>query len=78
MEPKSTKVDNQQTVPQQHSWLDWIRLDDSFESRERFGEGVPANMARTSPFPRDSRGIFREYATTIIDQKLGHKDSFHV
>ena len=33
------------------------------ESRERFGEGVPAQIAGTYRFSGNSRGILREYAT---------------
>ena len=35
------------------------------ESRERFGEGVPAQIAGTYRFPGNSRGIPREYATKL-------------
>ena len=46
-------------------WWDWMV---PLESRERFGEGVPAQIAGTYRFPGNSRGIPREYATKTYVQ----------
>ena len=53
MEPKSAKVMKRQTVPRDRiggTGLDWMV---PHESRERFGEGVPAQIAGTYRFPRN-------------------------
>ena len=48
-------------------WWDWMV---PHESRERFGEGVPAQIAGTYRFPGNSRGIPREYATKVRNKSI--------
>ena len=66
MEPKSTKMNKRQTIPREPvggTGSDWMV---PHELRERFGEGVPAQIAGTYRFSGNSPGIPREYATKGI------------
>ena len=46
-------------------WWDWMVPPGTIESREPFGERVPRQIRGNSPFPGNSPGIPREYATKI-------------